>query len=105
MLIVPLQPVPSQLVTVLLNNQPCQIQVDQKSTGLFLNLSVGNTLIIGGVLCEDRNRIVRSAYLGFLGDLAFLDDEGESDPVYTGLGSRFNLAYLEPSDLLELAEG
>lgn len=99
MLIVPLQPVPSQIVSVLLANQPCQIEVMQKSTGMFLNLSVNNSLIIGGVICENLNRIVRNAYLGFIGDLAFIDNEGTSDPDYTGLGSRFDLAYLEAAEL------
>lgn len=99
MLIVPLQPLPSQVVSVLLANQPCLIELDQKSTGMFLNLYVNDALIIGGVVCENLNRIVRSAYLGFVGDLAFVDTEGASDPVYTGLGSRFNLAYIEQSEL------
>ena len=99
MQIIPLQPTPSQVVTVSLANQACQIAVYQLSTGLFVDLSVNNALIIGGVLCENLNRIVRSLYLGFIGDLCFIDNQGDADPVYTGLGSRFSLAYLEASDL------
>lgn len=99
MLLIPLDAVPSQTVDIVLNNQVCTISVYQKSTGLFLDLSVNNALIIGGVLCENANRIVRSAYLGFIGDLAFLDTQGSTDPVYTGFGSRYELLYLEPADL------
>jgi hypothetical protein len=99
MKIIPLQALPSQTVSVLLANQNCTINVYQKSTGMFLDLYVDSTLIIGGVIGQDRNKIVRDAYLGFVGDLAFIDSEGADDPVYTGLGGRFSLAYLEVSDL------
>ena len=59
-----------------------------------------HVLIIGGVICENLNRIVRSLYLGFAGDLAFIDNQGSTDPVYTGLGTRYSLAYIEADELL-----
>jgi hypothetical protein len=40
--------------------------------------------------------------VGFIGDLIFIDTQGTSDPNYTGLGSRFLLAYLSPTDLATL---
>lgn len=98
MLIVPVQPVPSQIIQVLLGGQQCTLAVYQKRTGMYMNVSVG-ALIIGGVICENANRIVRSVYLGFIGDFVFLDTQGNNDPVYTGLGSRWVLVYLEASDL------
>ncbi len=99
MLIVPLQPVSSQTVSVSLANQPCTINVRSMSTGLYCDLYVNNTLIIGGVICQNANVIVRDAYLGFVGDIAFLDTQGTDDPVYTGLGTRWVLAYFAPSEL------
>lgn len=95
---VPLQPVPAQSVNINLANQSCQIEVYQKSTGFFCNLSVNNTLLVSGVICQNLNRLVRSAYLGFAGDLCFVDNQGSDDPVYTGLGSRFSLIYLDASE-------
>jgi hypothetical protein len=99
MQIIPLQAVPSQAVTVNLGGQNCQVNVYQKSTGLFCDLYVNNVLIIGGVICQNLNRIVRSAYLGFTGDLFFADQHGTDDPEYTGIGSRFLLYYLEAGDV------
>lgn len=99
MLVIPLNAVPAQRVSVTLALQPCSIKLYQKTTGLFIDLSVNDTLIIGGVICEDRNRIVRDSYLGFIGDLEFIDTQGLADPDYTGLGSRFLLVYLETTDL------
>ena len=99
MLVIPLQPVSSQVVSVALAGQACTINVRQVSTGLFLDLLVNNALVIGGVICLNENVIVRSAYLGFIGDLAFIDTEGNGDPVYTGLGSRYILGYFAPAEL------
>ena len=49
--------------------------------------------------CEDRNRIVRDLYLGFVGDLCFMDTQGTTDPVSPGLGLRYVLVYLDAFDL------
>lgn len=102
MLYIPLKAVPNQQLTVQLNGQYCQINVYQKFFGLFLDLYVNNVLVIGGCICQNLNRIVRSAYLGFQGDLGFADTQGTSNPYYTGLGSRFQLVYLTPDDLVAL---
>lgn len=95
MLQIPLQAVPAQILKTQLAGQPCTIKVYQKSTGLFLDLYVNDALLIGGVICQDANRIVRSEYKGFIGDLAFFDTQGSEDPYYVGLGARWVLCYLE----------
>lgn len=97
---VPLIAKPSQTVGAVLGGQSCKIDLITKNTGMFINLYVNDVLIIGGVLAENRNRIVRSDYLGFIGDLAFFDLQGGDDPVYTALGTRFILLYLDPADIV-----
>ena len=97
--IVPLQGVPSQTLSVQLNGQSCVLNVYQKFFGLFVDVYSNGTLIIAGVLCENLNRVVRDLYLGFSGDFVFLDTEGTGDPYYAGLGARWQLVYLLPSDL------
>jgi hypothetical protein len=99
MLIVPVQAVPNQTLSVLLANQLCQITLRTRWFGLFMDVSVNDAPIVQGVICQNWNRIVRDAYLGFVGDFAFWDTQGKSDPTYTGLGSRHLLYYLEKSDL------
>jgi hypothetical protein len=91
--IVSISALSAQTLTANLGGQSCQIAIYQKSTGLFIDLRVNNVLIIGGVLCLHAVKIVRDAYLGFSGDLAFYDTQGAADPVSTGLGSRWVLAY------------
>jgi hypothetical protein len=102
MQIIPLSSVPSQTLTVTLGSQSCQIAIYQKSTGLYLDLAVNNSPIVYGVICHDRTLLVRDAYLGFSGDLAFVDQQGLSDPTSSGLGSRYFLYYFEPSEVATL---
>jgi hypothetical protein len=90
---------PSQSLTVLLSSQNCQINVYEKSTGVFLDLYVNNAPIMTGVICRDRVLLVREDYLGFVGDLAFYDTQGTSDPTNSGFGTRYLLVYLAESDL------
>lgn len=97
-LIVPLRPVPNQTLNVGLGGQNCKLNIFQKGRAVFMDVYVNNALIVAGALCLDRNRIVRSAYLGFVSDLIFVDTQGTSDPDYAGLGSRFQLLYLEATD-------
>lgn len=103
MLIVPLQPTPSQTLTVFLGAQNCRVNVYQKAFGLYFDLTVPTlqaTPLVAGIICRNANRLVRYAYLKFVGDFEFFDQQGKSDPDYTGLGGRFQLVYLEAADLI-----
>jgi hypothetical protein len=99
MMIVPIQALPSQSALITLGGQNCNVTVYQKSTGMFLDLAVSGRPIISGAICRDRVLLVRQAYLGFTGDLSFMDTQGTEDPRFTGLGARWVLMYLTPDDL------
>lgn len=96
--IIPLQATPNQTVQVVLGDQACTINVYQKLYGLFIDLYVDNELIIGGVIGFDRNWIVRSKYLGFDGDLSFIDTQGHDDHDYSDLGAEFFLFYFSAAE-------
>ena len=75
---------------------------------MYMDLFVNNNPIIEGVICQNFRRIVRSLYLGLIGDFWFADQLSTfdangiaigSDPIYTGLGTQFILQYLTASDL------
>lgn len=102
MISVPLKPVPNQSTQVVLGGQSCVLHVYQLAYGLFVDVEVNDQLVVAGVICQNLNRVVRSLYLGFSGDLTFWDTAGTDDPqdpVYTGLGARFVLLYLSASEL------
>jgi hypothetical protein len=101
MQLIPIQDVFSQSFQVQLANQSCSINIYQNDFGLFFDLSVSGTLIIGGVVCQNMNRIVRDLYLGFVGDFCFVDAQGSEDPISPGLGTRFFLVYLDAFDLAQ----
>lgn len=101
-LIVPIQSVPSQTLQVVLNGQATQIYIFQKTYGVFIDISLNNSLIIAGVLCENDHLIIRNTYLGYAGDFLFDDTQGTTDPDFAGLGTRYLLYYLTPADLASL---
>lgn len=95
-LVVPLQAVSSQTLSVTLSGQACKINVYQKSTGLYVDLYVNDKLIVGGVIGLNGVPIVGDTYFGFTGDLGFIDTQGTDDPDSSGLGSRWLLVYAQP---------
>jgi hypothetical protein len=98
--VIALQAVPSQTLGVVLAGQACGLSVYQKTTGLYLDLTLNQQPVVSGALCLSGARLVRDGYLGLVGDLAFFDAFGRGeDPVYGGLGTQFFLAYLAASEL------
>lgn len=91
--IIPLNAVPSQTETVQLGTQSCRLNVRQRRTGLFVDLYEQDVPIVLGVKALNQVRLIREAYLGFDGDLFFVDTQGSSDPEYAGLGSRYLLLW------------
>jgi len=92
--VIPLANVPYQTFSITLAGQRCKIALYQKAEGLFLDLAIGQTQIVTAMICRDRVKLLRYPYLGFVGNLAFVDTQGTSDPQYTGFDSRYVLSYL-----------
>lgn len=91
---IPIQPVPSQITKVVLGTQNCQILIYQKPQGMFVDINANGADIVTGVLARDAVPLVCREYAGFSGNLVFIDTQGNGDPVYDGLGSRYSLVYL-----------
>lgn len=98
MKIIPVLPVGSQKFDVVVNQQSCSIAIYQREGKVYFDLYLAGVPICLGILCTNRNRIVRYPYLKFIGDFCFVDTQGSDDPVYSGLGGRFLLVYLEPGE-------
>ena len=94
-----LQSVPSQQTQVVLDGQSCGISVYVKNQCMFFDLTVNATQIAYAVQCKNLVSLVPTAYLGFSGYLVIFDTQGTDDPVYTGLGSRWVMLYLDVADL------
>jgi hypothetical protein len=97
-LTVPLQAVPSQRLQIVLAGQQCDIAVYQREQWVFTDLRSNGVDIFIGVLSRDAVPLNPRSYMGFLGNLVFIDTQGSSDPTYDGLGSRYQLQYLTESE-------
>lgn len=99
MQIIPVTAVAAQTFNVILADQNCTINLYSKRGVMFCDLLVDSVVVMSSVVCHDRVRLVRYEYLGFTGDLVFVDTQGTSDPDYAELGSRYIFCYMEASDL------
>lgn len=119
MQVVPLAPNPNQTLQIVLAGQNCSIELrtlDGYAVTDTADFSEGNpyiafTLDVSGVSitqtqnCLNLKRLlINRQYLGFVGDFMFIDTmpdpvTGPTDPQYAGLGTRWQLIYLEASDL------
>jgi hypothetical protein len=90
---IPIIAVAAQSFTIQLGAQNCAISLVQKNTGLFFSMTVNGASCVDSVLCLNLVGLIREAYYGFSGQLAFFDTQGTSDPYYTGLGDRYVLLY------------
>lgn len=95
---VPLKPLASQSLKIVLGGQNVQLLVYQKPQGLFIDINSDGIDIVTTVICRDIATLVCRDYVGFIGNLAFIDTQGSSDPDYTGLGSRFQLIYFTAAE-------
>lgn len=98
MIEIPLQAAPSQITKIVLGGQACQIFTYQKRQGLFFDLSANGFDIVTCVLARNAVPLVFRTYTGFVGNLIFIDNQGEQDPYYDGLGSRYSLVYFDAAE-------
>ncbi|WP_110798241.1 phage baseplate plug family protein [Cronobacter sakazakii] len=94
-----LQPVKGQTLQVSLGGQRVTLRINQRSTGMFIDVALSGAWIAQGVLCLNCNKIIRYPYLKFKGEMFFADTKGDSDPVYDELGSRFKLFYATEEEM------
>lgn len=96
--VVPLSALPAQSLNIILGGQNCTVRVYQQANTLFMDLAVDQTVIFTGAPCLNRVNVKLYAYWAFAGALVLVDMEGESDPVWSGLGTRYVLAYIPASE-------
>lgn len=122
---VPLNPVPSQSLSVTLNGQAAQIAVYQlgtpPDTHLYLDLLSAGAPIVTCRICRGYGGqqemtsaglanttpvlvLADAQYQGFAGDFMWIDTQASptqqaADPQASGLGDRWQLVYLSPADL------
>lgn len=106
-------PVPSQTFQAVLGGQNCSfslytltgydfndLTLETVNTNLYMDLTVnGESITVGAICLNEKRLLINRQYLGFSGDLMFIDTQGTEDPQYTGLGTRWQLVYIAASEL------
>ena len=93
MQIVPLSPVPSQKIKVVLDDQDCEISVLTRGTHMFLDLTVDGIVVQQGAILLDYVSAIQIPTRNFVGTLAMFDTQGNEPPHYSGLGDRWQLCF------------
>ena len=95
---VPLQPIPSQEVQVILGGQNCTFSVYSRFGKLYADLLVDSEPVFTGCICQNLQWVNQSPSYLFSGGLMFVDALGEEAPRWDGLGSRWSLLYLDAEE-------
>lgn len=99
MLLIPLGAVPSQTLAVTLAGQSVQMALRTIGGSLYTTIDSNGGTIVTNRICRNRQRLLLDAtYHGFLGNFAFIDMRGDTDPIYTGLGTRYALVYFNDGE-------
>lgn len=96
--IIPLQDSANQTFSAILDNQSTAISLLTTDYGLFATVTYNGVAVATSRLCLDRTDVNSSRYLGMPQALFFADLQGQSDPVYTGFGTRYVLVYGDPPE-------
>lgn len=105
--------VPAQTFQAVLAGQNCSfslytntgydfndLTLSTPDTNLYMDLAVnGVSVTIGAICLNEKRLLINRQYLGFVGDLMFIDTRGAEDPQASGLGTRWQLIYVEAADL------
>lgn len=93
--VVPVSPTANQTAAYTLGDQAVQISLRQNGANLYLDLLLADqTPIVLGRVCRNMNNLLADAgYQPFTGILYFVDLQGDTQPNYAGLGSRYLLLY------------
>lgn len=110
MVTVPIRTDPNQTFQVVLGEQNCSLRLYTRgladgSQPLYMDLYVDESGIFFGQLCKDGIVMPLYDYLPFEGGLLFVDLQGNDDPVYYGLGDRWQLLYLTAAEVAQYKNG
>ncbi len=90
---IPIRSIPGQMFLVVLNGQNCYFKILSRRGHLFCGLTIDETPVFDGMVCRDRLPLKQSRVQPLIGNVAFFDTEGEEDPRWKGLGTRFRFVY------------
>lgn len=83
----------NQTFTCVLNGQDAVITLRVLNGLVYMDLVVNQTTIVLNELCHNRVVINLHKYKPLIGNLVFIDIEGQKDPIFSEFNSRYKLYY------------
>lgn len=97
---VPLQAVASQTLAVTLAGQACEIALRTNGGNMYFDLTAGGVSIVRSRIVRNKQLLLLDArYQPFLGDFLFNDTQGDTQPNFAGLDTRYVLYYVGVAEL------
>lgn len=91
MMVVPLEAIPNQRVDVVLSGSAYSVEILTRRGRLYITVWQDAAIILS-------NRYL-AAYAPLVKGFVLADTEGTDDPVYEGLGARWQLLFAEAADI------
>ena len=95
---IPLQPIPAQRLNIVLDDQNCTIHLFWRWGRCYMDLSVDDTEIFTGAICQNMQAVNQSPSIYFSGSFYFIDTLAEVAPQWDGLGDRWRLLYFSAGE-------
>ena len=84
---IPLQQVPNQTLSVTINNDSYDLELNTRLDQLYMSIIKNNTPVVYNRICQNRNEIKE----GFV----FVDMDASDDPTYSQFNDRFKLVWTD----------
>jgi len=102
MLTIPINTLPYQVIKTNVLNQYVVIRLYWKNVGLFADVAWDGQDLSLGTIVRNKVPLIKKHYTEFVGNFIIFDTQGQSDPEYTELGSRYVLIYLNGEEIEKL---
>ena len=90
---IPLSPIPHQLLAVVIGTHSYEIEVRQMGANLYTSVAIDGEQVTRMVRATSRGELFPWARVDVPLQIYWQDLQGDEDPQYTGLGSRWVLSY------------
>ena len=98
MQVIPLSPIPSQSMKIVLAGQDCELSLYQSGDHFYLDLIVDGQMVQTGAIVNEGVSIISAPNALFSGSLVVVDMLGDDAPRYGGLGERWVMAYFSADE-------
>lgn len=90
---IPLDALPNQSFSIEIGESDVELEFITRGSFMYMNLKVNEEEKLNGVICLNNTNLLLYPTIGIKGKMYFKDTQGNLDPIYFGLGTRWLLVY------------